>query len=90
MNHSGGRLHGMIAIITGAARGLGATHARAFVAAGARVVLTDLAEDEGRALAAELGLACVFRQSNHEGVLVDWVQEARQARARQIKNTAGQ
>lgn len=41
------------------------------------------------ALAAELGLQCVFRQSNHEGVLVDWVQEARAAGAAVIINPAG-
>ena len=29
------------------------------------------------ALAAELGLACEARQSNHEGELVDWIQQAR-------------
>jgi 3-dehydroquinate dehydratase-2 len=33
------------------------------------------------ALAAELGLALDFRQSNHEGALVDWIQEARGAAA---------
>ncbi|MCB1630231.1 MAG: glucose 1-dehydrogenase [Pseudomonadales bacterium] len=60
MNGNAGRLQGKIAIITGAARGMGATHARAFVAAGARVVLSDLAEDEGRALAHELGSAAHF------------------------------
>src|SRR5690606_2752568 len=44
---------------------------------------TTLAQVEERclALAGELGLNCVFRQSNHEGVLVDWVQEARAAGA---------
>lgn len=40
-------------------------------------------------LASELGLHCEFRQSNHEGVLVDWVQEARAAGAAVIINPAG-
>jgi 3-dehydroquinate dehydratase-2 len=40
--------------------------------------LTTLAEIETstRAPAAELGLACEFRQTNHEAALVDWIQEA--------------
>lgn len=38
---------------------------------------------------AELGLACEFRQSNHEGVLVDWVQEAREKAAAVVINPAG-
>ena len=52
---------------------------------------TTLAQVEQRctALAAELGLGCVFRQSNHEGVLVDWVQEARAAGAAVVINPAG-
>ena len=53
---------------------------------------TTLAQIEARcrALAAELGLAaCEFRQSNHEGVLVDWVQEARAAGAAVVINPAG-
>jgi len=50
-----GRLEGKIALVTGAARGIGAGIARAFAAEGARVWLTDINEEEGRALAAELG-----------------------------------
>ncbi len=70
MNHTG-RLQGKIAIITGAARGMGATHARAFVAEGARVMLTDLAEDEGRTLAHELGDAVRFMRHDVSSVQ-DW------------------
>lgn len=50
-----GRLDGKIAIVTGGARGMGAADARALVAEGARVVLGDVLDDEGRALADELG-----------------------------------
>lgn len=42
-----------------------------------------------RKVVAELGLACEFRQSNHEGVLVDWVQEAREKAAAVVINPAG-
>ncbi len=35
-----------------------------------------------------LGLAVVFRQTNHEGALVDWVQEAREAASGLILNAA--
>jgi len=54
------RLQGKIAIITGAAQGMGAEHARVFIAEGARVVLTDLQEQAGQALAAELGANALF------------------------------
>jgi 3-dehydroquinate dehydratase-2 len=40
-------------------------------------------------LAIELGLACEFRQTNHEGVMVDWIQEAFQRDAAVIINPAG-
>jgi 3-dehydroquinate dehydratase-2 len=33
-------------------------------------------EEDCKAAGAELGLAVDFRQSNHEGILVDWIQEA--------------
>lgn len=41
-----------------------------------------------QARAAELGVSVVFRQSNHEGELVDWIQEARGS-ARAIAINAG-
>jgi 3alpha(or 20beta)-hydroxysteroid dehydrogenase len=54
------RLAGKIAIITGASQGMGMAHARAFVAQGAKVVLGDLNEEGGKALASELGPNAVF------------------------------
>ncbi|MDR7150866.1 3-dehydroquinate dehydratase-2 [Hydrogenophaga palleronii] len=42
-----------------------------------------------RRVAAELGLGCEFRQSNHEGVLVDWLHEAREQAAAVVINPAG-
>jgi len=40
-------------------------------------------------LAAEFELACDFRQTNHEGVMVDWIQEAFTREAALIINPAG-
>jgi 3-dehydroquinate dehydratase II len=42
-----------------------------------------------RRVAGELGFDCEFRQTNHEGVLVDWVQEARELAAAVVINPAG-
>ncbi|MDR7094168.1 type II 3-dehydroquinate dehydratase [Hydrogenophaga laconesensis] len=42
-----------------------------------------------RRVTAELGFACEFRQSNHEGVLVDWAQEAREKAVGVVVNPAG-
>lgn len=52
---------------------------------------TSLPDIRGRTeeLAAELGMACDFRQTNHEGVLVDWIQEAYEKEAAVIINPAG-
>lgn len=52
---------------------------------------TTLAEIEQRTrqLAESLGLACEFRQTNHEGVLVDWIQEAALRDAALVINPAG-
>ena len=50
-----GRLAGRVALITGAGSGLGAATARRFVAEGAKVVIAELQEHRGAALATELG-----------------------------------
>lgn len=53
------KLSNNVVLITGGASGLGAATARAAAQQGAKVVLADLREDEGRSLAAELGGAFV-------------------------------
>jgi 3alpha(or 20beta)-hydroxysteroid dehydrogenase len=54
------RLSNKIAVITGAAQGMGAAHARRFVAEGAKVILTDINEKPGTSLAQELGSSALF------------------------------
>ena len=55
-----GRLDNEIAIITGAAKGMGAMHARTFVDEGAKVAVTDIDADAGARLAEELGDNAMF------------------------------
>lgn len=54
------RLSGKTAIVTGGARGMGEATVRLFVEHGARVVIGDMLEGEGQALADELGEQAVF------------------------------
>lgn len=56
------RLSGKTALVTGAARGIGAAAARALAAEGARVLLTDVRDDAGRAVAREIGGCAAYRR----------------------------
>ena len=66
------RLRGKVILISGGARGQGAAEARLFVAEGARVVIGDVLEPEGRQGASELGGATTFVRQDvtQEG---DWI-----------------
>jgi NAD(P)-dependent dehydrogenase (short-subunit alcohol dehydrogenase family) len=56
----GDRMYGKVAVITGAASGLGEASARRFAQEGARVVVADLQDDAGRAVAENIGDAATF------------------------------
>lgn len=53
-------LENKVAIVTGGAQGMGASHARKLLEAGAKVTISDILVQKGEALAAELGESVVF------------------------------
>ena len=55
-----GRVADKVALISGAARGMGACHARLLAGEGAKVVIGDILDDQGQALADELGGAARY------------------------------
>lgn len=54
------KLDNEVALVTGGARGMGATHAKALLAEGAKVVIADVLDEPGLALAEELGDGAIF------------------------------
>ena len=55
-----GKLENKVAVVTGAAQGMGESHARTLLKEGAKVVITDLNSTKGEALAEELGENVLF------------------------------
>lgn len=72
------RLENKVAIITGGARGMGASHVRRFVSEGAKVLFTDILEEEGQALAKELGENARFLKHDVTNS-ADWNQVVKEA-----------
>ena len=54
------RLTGKVALVSGGARGMGASHVRALVAEGAKVVSGDILDDQGTTVTTELGDAARY------------------------------
>ena len=54
------KLDGKVAVITGAADGIGEASARLFVQEGARVVIADIDDEKGQAVAKELGQKAIY------------------------------
>jgi NAD(P)-dependent dehydrogenase (short-subunit alcohol dehydrogenase family) len=59
-----GKLDGKVATITGGASGLGEATVKLFAAEGARIVIADIQDDAGEALAASLGTSAVFQHTD--------------------------
>jgi 3alpha(or 20beta)-hydroxysteroid dehydrogenase len=64
-----GKLDGRVVIVTGAARGQGEQEARLFAAEGAKVAVADVLDEQGEALAKELGALYVHLDVGEEA---DW------------------
>ncbi len=79
---AGARLHGKTVLVTGAARGQGASHAERLASEGAHVLACDVLDDEGKATAEGLQQAGLEVQYRHLDVTSpdDWTQAVDHAR----------
>src|SRR5690606_24121460 len=70
-----GRLQDKVAIVTGGSRGMGEATVRRFVEEGAKVVIGDVLDEQGQALAASLGDRCRYHHLDvtSEGQLAEVV-----------------
>ncbi len=76
------RLENKVALISGGARGMGAAEARLFAREGAKVVIGDILEVEGRQLEAEIsesGGDCLFVRLDVAKLNLKLLQEAHQS-----------
>lgn len=87
------RLEGKVAIVTGGARGIGEGIVRRFIAEGASVMITDILDEPGQALADELGERAAFHHhdvtSRDEWAAVIAATEARFGKLDTLVNNAG-
>lgn len=85
------RVADKVVIVTGAASGLGAADARALTAEGATVVLTDIDNDAGSALADELGMLFIPHDVSDEQAWAEVMAEVdrRYGRLDALVNNAG-
>jgi NAD(P)-dependent dehydrogenase (short-subunit alcohol dehydrogenase family) len=83
-------ISGSVALVTGAASGIGAAVARQLAAAGATVVVADVQDDKGKALAAEIGGAFAHVDVTDTGQITAAVDQAAElGELRVLVNSAG-
>ena len=76
-----GRVQDKVALVTGGASGLGKATVALLAREGAQVVITDIAEDAGRALAEQIGGAAIFLRHDAASE-ADWLRVMAEVRVR--------